>query len=147
MCYWQKRGVAVSETAFLCYSDILLTNFDFTLTFSHNAAQSLMYRSFDGREGNPLTLTLPSHFGSHFHRDMMWRHKAKKVRETWGRTVYPHVPSALCTSAFARGDGTKGGIFSNSSFFRVQDISNLLLVRRIRTQSPKASDSQSVGTD
>ena len=24
-----------------------------------------MYRAFDGREGNPFTLTLPSHFGSH----------------------------------------------------------------------------------
>jgi len=43
----------------------LLTNYDFTLTFSHNTAQSLMYRAFDGCEGNPFTLTLPSHFRSH----------------------------------------------------------------------------------
>ena len=36
-----------------------------SLTSSRHGPQRSMYRAFDGREGNPFTLTLPSHFGSH----------------------------------------------------------------------------------
>ena len=36
----------------------------FTLTYSHNNPQTLMYRAFEGREGEQMSLTLPSHFGS-----------------------------------------------------------------------------------
>ena len=67
----EKQCVAVRETAFLCYSAILLTNFDFTLTFSHHRPLPLLYRAFEACEGQAMPLTLPSHFGSHFHRDMM----------------------------------------------------------------------------
>ena len=38
-------------------------------------------------------------------------------RETGERTDYPHVPSALYTSAFEPCDGTKGGTFQRSVFF------------------------------
>ena len=54
----------------------------------------------------------------------------KNGRETGERTDCPPVPSALCTSAFEARDGTKGGTFSNSSIFCVQDISDLRLVYR-----------------
>ena len=46
----------------------------------------------------------------------------KKVRETWGRTNIPHVPSALYTSAFEMGHVNKWGISSNSLIFRVRVI-------------------------
>ena len=67
----------------------------------------------------------------------------KNGRETGERTDYPPVPSALCISAFELCDGTKGGIFSNSSFLAFgksidchsSDVFKLL-VRSRRTQSP-----------
>ena len=74
--------------------------------------------------------------------------KSENGRETGVRMKVTPVPSAFCASAFEACDGRKGGTFSNSSIFSVQDdISDLLLVRRVRTLSPKASDWQSVGTD
>ena len=68
----------------------------------------------------------------------------KNGRETGERTDYPPVPSALCKLAFELCDGTKGGIFSNSSFFSVWLINRLPFVRRIQTLSPTGLDSQSV---
>ena len=50
---------------------------------------------------------------------IMWVTSSKKVRETWGRTNVPHVPSALCTSASERCHVNMWGTFSNSLIFRV----------------------------
>ena len=100
-----------------------------------------------------MSLPLPSLFGSHWLPSYNVGRAQKRKREGDGREtgvrmkVTP-VPSALCASAFETCDGRKGGTFSNSSIFSVQDdISDLLLVRRVRTLSPQASDCQSVGTD
>ena len=43
---------------------------------------------------------------------VMWGLEEEKVRETWGRTKDPHVPSALCTSAFEMGHVSMWGTFS-----------------------------------
>jgi hypothetical protein len=48
---------------------------------------------------------------TYFHPKMAWGLEAKKVRETWGITKVPHVPSALCTSAIARCHVSKWGTF------------------------------------
>ena len=48
----------------------------------------------------------------HSHCMVTWGLEEEKVRETWGRTKVPHVPSALCTSAFQRGHVSMWGIFS-----------------------------------
>ena len=82
-----------------------------------------------------MSLTLPSHFGSHLltsHSDMhlnryayrTWGLEDKNVRETWGRTNVPHVPSALCTSAFERGHVSMWGISSNSLIFASESLDN-----------------------
>ena len=79
--------------------------------------------AFEGREGSTMSLTLPSHFGSHSllsHSDMhlngyvyrMWALEEENVRETWGRMNVPHVPSALYTSAFERFYVSMWGTFS-----------------------------------
>ena len=74
-----------------------------------------MYRAFDGREGERMSLPLPSHFGSLFL--MTGVAEEENGRETGERTDYPPVPSALYTSAFEPCDGTKGGTFQRSVFF------------------------------
>ena len=69
----------------------------------------------------------------------------KNVRETWGRTKVPHVPSALCTSAFERGYVSMWGTFSNSSILSVRFIDYSQLLHLRLAFSPTHPNSKSDG--
>ena len=64
--------------------------FQFTLTSSHRSLQALIHRTFEGREGEWKSLTLPSHFGSHSltsHSDMRQNEYAyREVRARRGKS-------------------------------------------------------------
>ena len=108
----------------------------------------------------------PSHYPhslGHIHslRKMAWGLEAKKVRETWGRTVYPHVSLAHCTSALEPRHVKKWGTFWCINLFQalagkirighapsvtkahVQSEAFGLRVRRLRTLSPSARTKES----
>ena len=108
----------------------------------------------------PKTCNLTLHFRSNFTIYIIrWRMRVENVRETWGRTNVPHMPSVLCTSALKACHVKKWGIFSSTLIFYVRHLANTSStarvqsdvlwrsVRRLRTRSPQASNSQSVRTD
>ena len=62
------------------------------------------------------------HFYPHLFTSQVSNPYLQGIWRTWGRTKVPHVPSALCTSAFERGHVSMWGTFSNSLIFASESL-------------------------
>ena len=131
-----------------------------SLTYSHHGPQRPMYRAFDGREGNPFTLTLPSLFwtltltlagnGS----VQPWKCEGDVRENECPSRGFSPLSIRLC-----EGWCEEVRVVLKYSFFQPSGPSRSpkpraticilfpLWVRRLQTVSPKASDSRSAGTD
>ena len=155
----QKNVQSTKENlVFLLFSsESILT--DFTLTFSHHKPQPLMYRAFDWREGWTMSLTLPSHFGSHsFPSQNGVRARSEKsegdVRENRlpSRVLSPLYIGIRASSCEKVRDILMHQPFSgigrqNPHWSRAISNEGSRSVRSLRTQSTTPANSQSVGTD
>ncbi len=103
-----------------------------------------MYRTFKAREGFCFSLPLPSLFrGFTLPMGVL---VGENGRETGGRTECPSRASALCTKAFRAKTGGKEGHFGILYLRERMGVRACRLFDLLRTISPTASDSQSVGS-
>ena len=158
----QKNVQSTKENfVFLLFSnESILT--DYTLTFSHCRPQPLMYKEFEEREGWTMSLTLPSHFGSHsFPSQNGVRARSEKSE---GDVRENHLPSRaispLCIGLWGLWcekvrDICEFVVFLHSIAFvhrlfaitatkaRAESDAFGLRVRRLRTRSPSARTKES----
>ena len=149
---WEHMFVGPrTYVAFLGLSSSWISRvFVFTLTYSHHRPQTPICRAFEGREGWAMSLTLPSHFGSH----SLPSHSGREVskRKKWGRRegerksltclqAFVHRPLRwvmwVCEGHFRQSIKIrKCQLTIVSSKVRIQSIAFWLGVRRERIGSP-----------
>ncbi len=122
--FHHKRSLFDNKRTFLNRRSLLYAEkksfFDFTLPSSRHPSQTPMYKGFEPRDPFQFSLPSPSRPGSLIlplgsyapllsESQKMGGRKLKNGRVTGGKIILPPVPQTPCTSAFERGDGSKGG--------------------------------------
>jgi hypothetical protein len=133
-CWWRAIPIFCVRTPSMPSSSTAITyrHLDFTLTFSHYRFQTLMHRAFVGREGEWITLTLPSHFGSHSFTliNVVRARNEKSEGDVRENRLPSRSLSPLCIGIWGLWCEKVRDILNSSVLGAQDDISDLRLVYR-----------------